>query len=259
MPLSQNLVTAECCSEAPCDGRVLFRSEGAAITSDRDRRAAPAGPHRGVGLLVSPRVVPPRPRQRRCASLRDGLRPALTRPGTPALGRRSHRQATRKEEPCSTSTSISAPRTGSPTGPTPTTATTTPVHRLPRYIGRDGAVDLDGRHARDHRVNQWDLDTSTGARSRLGRRSGPTTPSRSRPTATTAQTANPASSRAGRARRSVLPAPALCRPLPLRAWVALPAPGSRRHGPAHHHERPCCPPAPWTRWAVSRGRAAGRP
>jgi hypothetical protein len=158
MPLSQNLVTAECCSEAPCDGRVLFRSEGAAITSDRDRRAAPAGPHRGVGLLVSPRVVPPRPRQRRCASLRDGLRPALTRPGTPALGRRSHRQATRKEEPCSTSTSISAPRTGSPTGPTPTTATTTPVHRLPRYIGRDGAVDLDGRHARDHRVNQWDLD-----------------------------------------------------------------------------------------------------
>jgi hypothetical protein len=28
----------------------------------------------------------------------------------------------------------------------------------PQCIGRDGAVDLDGLHARDHRVNQWDLD-----------------------------------------------------------------------------------------------------
>lgn len=30
--------------------------------------------------------------------------------------------------------------------------------QYPEFIRPDGSVDLDGLHARDHRVNQWDLE-----------------------------------------------------------------------------------------------------
>jgi hypothetical protein len=70
-----------------------------ARTVGRPPTAASAGGHRLFACRCPPRIGPPQPPQGRCASLRDGLRPALTRPGTPTRGRRSHRQATPKEEP----------------------------------------------------------------------------------------------------------------------------------------------------------------
>ena len=91
-------------SVRPCHGcaglSAVGRSTGRPCHSPMSR-AAPAGPYLEIACLCPPSVVPPQALQGRSVppcgpvlpSLRNGLRPAFPASGTPAPGRRSHRQA----------------------------------------------------------------------------------------------------------------------------------------------------------------------